>query len=142
MRTTTTNDDSATDAATATRLLARVRAQRPAVVLSVVDGDERVPVALRDVHHALEAAFPRCSVKVGTNFWTRRERRISLAAWHGLVERTLQDQAARIRELEAAQSAPVAITVTMPPIERRTVVERDANQLITATRTRDVPLPP
>lgn len=137
-------DDPAADAATATRLLALIAAHRPAVVLSVMDGDDRVPVSLRAVHRAIEATLPTCSVKIGRNFWTGADRRITLAAWHALVERTLQEQAARIRELEAAQSPPLAVTVNLPPpiaVERRTTVERDANSLITATRTRDVPVP-
>src|SRR5260221_4887981 len=110
MRPETTFDPEA-DQVTATRLLTRLRAHRPAVVLSVVDGEDRVPVAMRDVHKALETMLPRATVTIGRNFWTGKPRQISLAAWHTIVAKTLQEQAARIRDLEASQAAPLAVTV-------------------------------
>jgi hypothetical protein len=128
------SDDDPVNLETAARLLHRLHGDRPAVVLTATDGEDRIPVSLRRVHTALEGALPGCVVHIGRNFWTGKDQSLTLAEFHQLVERTLQDQAARIRALEAAQTIPLVAPPPPAPVERVTEVERDGKGLITRLR--------
>jgi len=136
------SDDDPENLETAARLMRRLHAERPAIVLTATDTDgNALPVRLRDVHAAIERALPNATVRIGRDFFSGREHRMSLHAWHALVEQRLQDLTMRVRALEAAQTIPLGAAVPPPaPVERIVTIERDADRLITRTRSVEVPL--
>jgi len=126
-------------------VLARLAAHRSPVVFTIADDSGAlVLLRMRDLHAAIEAALPpEATLQVGRNYWTGQAQSLSVRAWHALVERHIQDLAARVRELEARQTAPATVHVTLPApvaVERVQTIERDADRLITRTVTQDVPI--
>jgi hypothetical protein len=130
----TVNTDEDASRAATERLITRLRTEPPAIVITATDTNgDPVRVRLRDVHAALDRALPGRSVRVGRDFWTGRDQRVSLRAYLAAVEQQLQLLTMRVRELEAAHGTPTVLVTIPPPIavERIQTVERDKDRLIT-----------
>ena len=137
--------DEGSSQAAATRLVTRLHAARPTIVITATDTEgQPVRVRLRDVHAALSRALPGSSINVGRDYWTGRVSRVTTFEFLAAVEQQLQDLVLRVRDLEAGRvTSTVHVTVSPPAavaVERIQTVERDTDRLITRTKTIDVPI--